>query len=95
MSPCISFISILIAFRLSPERRIDSVVESDAPVDQAGTPAQTQGEEPLPLEVVGLQQGTYLPVDPSEVRACSRRRGTQVLVLGSYMMNQVYQSHLS
>ena len=97
MSSCISLISILNIFASLPNREFEFrnfVGGNDAPVDQAGRPAQTQGEVPLTLEVVEPQQSTCLPVDPSEVRACSRRRDMPVRVLRSCAMNQVYQLHL-
>lgn len=46
-------------------------------------------------EVVELRQSRCLPVGLSGVRACSRRKGTQVLVLGSCTMHWLYESHLS
>jgi len=49
----------------------------------------------LTLEVVEPQQSTCLRVDLSEVRACSRRKDTQVRVLRSCAMNQVYPLRLN
>ena len=98
MSSCILSINTHYIFIAGPRIKVRNFVGgSNPPVGQAGTLAQTQGEVPLLLEVgvVELRQSRCLPVGPSEVRVCSRRRGTQVRVLGSCTMHQVYESHLS
>lgn len=96
MSSCISYISIFLLYSVSPEPRIQNLVGGrNALVDQAGMPAQTQGEVPVPLEVVEPRQNTCSPVGLSEDRACSRRRGKQMRVLMSCTMNWVYWSRLS